>query len=237
MMETVSKSGTVQLRVRGTNACFTRPEMKVERVSYDVMTPSAARGILEAIHWKPAIRWEIEEIGVLKPIRWQSVRRNEVGSLMSPLTDGLFVDDPKVRQQRAGLLLRDVDYIIHAHFELTDRAAPEDTVAKHREMFLRRAAKGQCFHHPYLGCREFAARFSLVGPDEPAPQPAEKTSDLGFDEPRELGYMLYDIYHDNSADTGTVHFCSEKCRPRFFKAVLENGWLKVPPRSNGEVRS
>ncbi len=122
MQETLLRSGTVRLRVWGDNACFTRPEMKVERVSYDVMTPSAARGILEAIHWKPAIRWRVEQIDVLKPIQWESVRRNEVGGVMSPRTSGLFIEDE--RQQRAGLFLRDVEYVIHAHFEMTDRAGP-----------------------------------------------------------------------------------------------------------------
>ncbi|MDP2950118.1 MAG: type I-C CRISPR-associated protein Cas5c [Chloroflexota bacterium] len=235
MEQTIKRSTTVRLRVWGRNACFTRPEMKVERVSYDVMTPSAARGILEAIHWKPAIRWQVEQIDVLNPIRWESVRRNEVGSVMSPATDGLYIEDQ--RQQRAGLLLRDVDYVIHAHFEMTNKAGPEDTVAKHREMFLRRAEKGQCFHRPYLGCREFAAHFALVLPDQTLPESTEKLPELGFGEPRDLGYMLYDIYHYNSADKEGAHFCGEKCRPLFFKATLQNGLLKIPPLDSGEVRS
>ncbi len=237
MEEKPLKSGTVRLRVWGENACFTRPEMKVERVSYDVMTPSAARGILEAIHWKPAIRWRVEQIDVLKPIRWESVRRNEVGRAMSPGADGLYIDDPNVRQQRAGLLLRDVDYVIHACFEITERAGPEDTVAKHREMFLRRAEKGQCFYQPFLGCREFAARFALVKQDEAIPEATGRPSELGFGRPRELGFMLYDVFHDNSADRGTAHFCGDKCYSFFFKATLENGRLKVPPLDSGEVRS
>jgi CRISPR-associated protein Cas5d len=191
--------------------------MKVERVSYDVMTPSAARGILEAIHWKPAIRWRVAQIDVLKPIRWESVRRNEVGSVMSREAHGLFIED--VRQQRAGLLLRDVDYVIHAYFELTDRAGTEDTVAKHQEMFQRRAEKGQCFHHPYLGCREFAAHFAPLGSQEPVPH-ADITTDLG--------YMLYDISHDNEADKERAHLCTSKCRAHFFKARLENGRLILP---------
>jgi CRISPR-associated protein Cas5d len=228
MEETPLRSRTMRLRVWGTNACFTRPEMKVERVSYDVMTPSAARGVLEAIHWKPAIRWQVEQIDVLKPIRWESVRRNEVGSVMSPRTEGLFIEDQ--RQQRAGLLLRDVDYIIHAHFEMTNKAGPEDTVVKHEQMFWRRAEKGQCFHRAYLGCREFAADFVLMPDDKPLPEP--------INESRELGYMLHDICHDNVADrNGGLHFCSEKCQPRFFRAPLEKGRLKVPPIGSCEVRS
>lgn len=235
MEQKVLRSNTFRLRVWGQNACFTRPEMKVERVSYDVMTPSAARGILEAIHWKPSIRWQVDRIDVLKPIRWESVRRNEVGSVMSPASKGLFVEDQ--RQQRAGLLLRYVDYVIHAHFEISDRAGPGDTVIKHQEMFLRRAGKGQCFHQPYLGCREFAADFSLIAEDEPLPMADEKLPELGFGEPRNLGYMLHDVYHDNSADKAGIHFCSEKCRPYFFPATLNNGRLIVPPPGSKEVRS
>ncbi len=226
MGKTPLTSRTLRLRVWGTNACFTRPEMKVERVSYDVMTPSAARGILEAIHWKPAIRWCVEQIDVLKPVRWESVRRNEIGSVMSPRTEGLFIEDQ--RQQRAGLLLRDVDYVIHARFEITDKAGQEDTVVKHEQMFLRRAGKGQCFHRAYLGCREFAAAFSLIEDDETLPEP--------INESRELGYMLHDLCHDNSDDKNGTHYCDEKCQPRFFKAALENGCLKVPPLSSVEVR-
>ena len=160
MIAETLKSRTFRLKVWGENACFTRPEMKVERVSYDVMTPSAARGILEAILWKPAIRWQVTRIDVLKPIRWTSVRRNEVGAVMSPRTNGLFVEDQ--RQQRAGLFLRDVAYVIHAFFEMTDKAGAEDNVKKFEEMFMRRAEKGQCFHRPYLGCREFAAQFRTL---------------------------------------------------------------------------
>ena len=225
MQKTLVKSRTMRLRVWGQNACFTRPEMKVERVSYDVMTPSAARGILEAIHWKPAIRWQVAQIDVLKPIRWESVRRNEVGCVMR--TNGLFIEDQ--RQQRAGLLLRDVDYVIHAYFEMTGRASAEDTLIKHEQMFMRRAEKGQCFHRAYLGCREFAADCVLMSDDKPLPEP--------INESRELGYMLYDLYHDNSNDKEGVHFCNEKCQPRFFRATLENGRLKVPPFDGAEVRS
>jgi CRISPR-associated protein Cas5d len=199
------------------------------------MTPSAARGILEAIHWKPAIRWLIEQIDVLNPIRWESVRRNEVGSVMSPVSGGLFIEEQ--RQQRAGLFLRDVDYVIHAHFEMTDRVGPDDKMIKHAEMFQRRAEKGQCFHRPYLGCREFAAQFILLAPDQQNPEPAEKTRDMGFGQPRDLGYMLHDMLHDNSQDKGQAHFCTKNCRAYFFPAKLENGTLKVPPLVATEMHS
>jgi CRISPR-associated protein Cas5d len=155
----------IRLLISGDHACFTRPEMKVERVSYDVMTPSAARGILEAIHWKPAIRWVIDEIRVLKPIRFQSIRRNEVGQkapagkLKSAMRAGslegvqLLADED--RQQRAATVLVDVAYVIAAHFELTNRAGPDDNEGKHLDTFNRRAARGQCFQQPCLGTREF----------------------------------------------------------------------------------
>lgn len=244
MNDSVTNSRLLRLKVWGENACFTRPEMKVERVSYDVMTPSAARGILEAILWKPAIRWQVEQIDVLNPIRWESVRRNEVGSLMSPGTNGFYIDElkpdgrPKYRQQRAALFLRDVAYTIHARFEMTDKAGPEDTTIKFQEMFLRRAEKGQTFHHPYLGCREFAAHFEPVFHDQPLPEQMVKSSDLGFGQPRDLGYMLYDMLHDNSADTDRkAHFCNDGCRPLFFRASLDNGRLKVPAICSEEVRS
>lgn len=227
-------SRPLRLKVWGRNACFTRPEMKVERVSYDVMTPSAARGVLEAILWKPAMKWIVERIDVLAPIRWESVRRNEVGSVMSPRTNGLFIEEQ--RQQRAGLFLRDVAYIIHARFEMTDKAGPEDTLIKFQEMFLRRAEKGQCFHRPYLGCREFAADFALIRLDESLPEPAEKTPDLGFGQPRDLGWMLHDIRHDHHKDKNHVHSCTDACRPSFFRSVLDQGVMWVPPADGTEVR-
>ncbi|MCR4288142.1 MAG: type I-C CRISPR-associated protein Cas5c [Deltaproteobacteria bacterium] len=208
-------SRSIRLRVWGRNACFTRPEMKVERVSYDVMTPSAARGVLDAILWKPAIVWRIAQIDVLQPIKWESVRRNEVGAVMSSRSDGIFVEDE--RQQRAGLLLRDVEYTLHAYFEMTDRAGPADNVIKFEEMFQRRAENGQCFHRPYLGCREFAAHFKPVLKDEPLPE--------AIGENRDLGWMLYDM-----------DFSGKEPVPRFFRASLEKGSLKVPPYDSKEVR-
>lgn len=228
-----AKSRTFRLKVWGENACFTRPEMKVERVSYDVMTPSAARGILEAILWKPAIRWQITRIDVLKPIKWESVRRNEVSSLATPGSSGLYIEEK--RQQRAGLFLRSPAYTIHAFFELTGKAGPEDTLIKFEEMFSRRAAKGQCFHRPYLGCREFPADFALIHEGQPLPSPQEKSPLLGFGNPRELGYMLYDIAHNHDSDRNGEHECNEGCIPCFFKAVLKDGVLNVPSPESLEV--
>ena len=204
----------IKLLVKGRNACFTRPEMKVERVSYDVMTPSAARGILEAIHWKPAIRWIIDRIHVLRPIRFESIRRNEIASkipqrnvkaaMKSNDLNGLTLNVDEDRQQRAMLCLADVEYGIEAHFEMTDKAGPEDNPGKHAEMFRRRAAKGQCFHQPCLGVREFPADFSLVD--------AFSQSDAGD---RDLGWMLYDIDYAN--DRQSI----------FFRAQMEGGVIDV----------
>jgi CRISPR-associated protein Cas5d len=216
----------VKLLVSCDCACFTRPEMKVERVSYDVMTPSAARGILEAIHWKPAIRWIVDAIHVLKPIRFQSIRRNEVGrkapveSIKKAMNTGnlgdlaLIVDED--RQQRAATVLVKVEYVIEAHFDLTAEAGAEDNEGKHLDTFNRRARRGQCFHQPCLGTREFPARFRLIKPDEPLP-PA-------IDETRDLGFMLYDI--DHAGDRASL----------FFRARLENGVMRVPALNSAEIR-
>jgi CRISPR-associated protein Cas5d len=213
----------VRLHVWGERACFTRPEMKVERVSYDVVTPSAARGILEAIHWKPGVRWVVDRIHVLKPIRFQSFRRNEVGAkISSVITEramragstaglGLVVEDN--RQQRATTLLVNVAYVIEAHFELTAKAGAEDTPAKHISMFNRRAASGQCFHRPCFGTREFAADFALV--HEGAAVPDCELPPNQRD--RDLGWMLYDI---SFAPDGTN-------TSRFFRARLTGGVLDV----------
>jgi len=200
--------------------------MKVERVSYDVMTPSAARGILEAIHWKPAIRWIIEEIHVLKPIRFQSIRRNEVGA-KTPVGKikqalnagsleglGLLIEDH--RQQRAATVLAEVGYVIAARFELTAKADAADSEGKHLDIFNRRARKGQCFHQPSLGTREFVARFELVEPNAPMPS--------SIDETRDLGFMLWDI--DHSSERASM----------FFRATLEKGILRVPPPGSSEIR-
>lgn len=205
------------LEVSGDFACFTRPEVKVERVSYDVMTPSAARSVFEAILWKPAIRWEVRRIEVLKPIRWVSVRRNEVASKVSvrnaqtAMNTGQgnlasYIEED--RQQRAGLFLRDVAYRLHAELVSVGDDALANP-AKYREMFQRRAEKGQCVNQPYLGCREFAARFRLI--DDPAGEPQ------ALDESRDLGWMLYDMDFENPTDP----------KPRFFRADMQRGVIDL----------
>jgi CRISPR-associated protein Cas5d len=217
----------IRLLVSGDHACFTRPEMKVERVSYDVMTPSAACGILEAIHWKPAIHWVIDAIHVLKPIRFQSVRRNEVGhkapagrirsAMHRESLEGLSLIVEEDRQQRAATVLVDVAYVIEAHFALTAKAGPDDNEGKHLDIFNRRSARGQCFHQPCLGTREFAARFALLPPDTPLPEPIAET--------RDLGYMLFDIDH------------AAPDRPSlFFRASLQSGVMTVPSPNSPEIR-
>ncbi|MBI1195639.1 MAG: type I-C CRISPR-associated protein Cas5 [Gammaproteobacteria bacterium] len=219
---------TYCLEVQGDFACFTRPEMKVERVSYDVMTPSAARAIFEAVLWKPAIRWQVERIEVLAPIKWINLRRNEVGAVVSERNVktamnlgagnlGLNVEDE--RQQRAGLFLRDVKYRIHAGFEMTEKAGEGDTPVKFAEMFERRASKGQCFNQPYLGCREFSARFRLVDP--------EAEHDPPINENRDLGWMLYDMDYSNPNDP----------KPLFFRAELRDGVVAIPSIDSEEVRA
>ena len=240
---------TYCLEVSGDFACFTRPEMKVERVSYEVITPSAARAVFEAILWKPAIRWQVSKIEVLSPIKWINLRRNEVGSVASTRNIesamksgtgqlGMYIEDE--RQQHAGLFLRDVQYRLHASFELcdpslhkpnfphlskrmvntgeTDMDDEPDQAVKFMTMFERRASKGQCVNQPYLGCREFAADFQLVDSGHSPAQPITET--------RELGYMLYDLDYRNPADP----------RPRFFRASLVNGVVNVPTWDSEEVR-
>jgi CRISPR-associated protein Cas5d len=238
------------LEVWGDYACFTRPEMKVERVSYEVMTPSAARAIFDAILWKPSIKWHITQIDVLNPIRWVSVRRNEVGKTASNPTQaqlegkdgtpmGIFIED--YRQQRAGLFLRDVRYCIHGWFEFIPvekrqvstkagceqwadaeeqavYAHSDETAAKYAAMFERRAKKVQCFHRPYLGCREFACDFRLLEDSLPLSEKINADTDLGW--------MLYDMNFANPADP----------IPEFFKARLEHNAVNTDRRAV-EVRS
>jgi CRISPR-associated protein Cas5d len=214
----------IRLHCWGDFACFTRPEMKVERVSYDVMTPSAARGILEAIYWKPQIRWVIARLRVLNAIRFTSMRRNEVGSKVSATTAasamqvgrgslGLYVDDSDNRQQRAALLLRDVAYVIEAHFDIVT-GEPND--AKHLDQFNRRARTGQCFTRPYLGCREFDAHFTLIERDGAFPSPHASLAGA-----RDLGWMLHDIDFANGRE------------PRFFRATMTDGVIQVPHFAEG----
>ncbi len=218
---------TYCLEVTGDFACFTRPEMKVERVSYDVMTPSSARAVFESILWKPAIRWHVSKIEVLKPIRWVSIRRNEVGAVVSVRnaqeamnkgSGNLALNIEDERQQRAGLFLRDVAYRIHAHFELLPDAGENNTLGKFLDMFERRAEKGQCVNQPYLGCREFACDFRLVDAAQPQAAPIAET--------RDLGWMLYDMDYAKVSDP----------QPRFFRAQLEGGVLNVPAWNSEEVR-
>ena len=215
------------LEVWGEYACFTRPEMKVERVSYDVITPSAARSIFEAILWKPAIKWQVTKIEVLKPIKWMSVRRNEVGKVASPRnTAGIFIEDE--RQQRAGLFLKDVAYRLYARFEMTDKAGSEDNEEKFTAMFARRVGNGQCFHRPYFGCREFPVNFRLVREGAPLATPIAENRDFGF--------MLYDLNHDTSKDMSHVHSCTNKCCPRIYRAQMKSGVIEVPLSNSPEVR-
>ncbi len=247
------------LEVWGDYACFTRPEMKVERVSYDVMTPSAARAIFESILWKPAIVWNIKKIEVLNPIRWASVRRNEVGArCVAPSTDvirngtqcppvGLVADDKNVRQQRAAILLKDVRYRIYASFhfippeerpvggnrraevwagadERNEATGAAETPAKYAAMFERRARKGQCFNTPYLGCREFSCHFRLIDSQAASLTGPPEVPELGFPDPRDLGYMLYDMDYSNPADP----------KPLFFRGSIHRG-VCVVDRSIVEV--
>jgi CRISPR-associated protein Cas5d len=205
---------TLRLRARGPLACFTRPELKVERVSYPVMTPSAARGLLEAVMWKPAIAWHVERIRVLREIRFTAFRRNEVNSKAVATTAAVakgggpapqyFADED--RAQRNTVALCDVDYLIESHFTMTDRAGGEDNVNKFVDTFVRRVAKGQRFHQPYFGCREFVAE---VLPGDNAPDPIPDTRDLGL--------MLLDIVYEQERNTAL-----------FFEARLESGVLEVP---------
>ncbi len=220
----------IRLLVWGERACFTRPEMKVERVSYDVITPSAARGILDAIHWKPAIHWAVDRIHVLKPIRFESIRRNEVGSKISPASvskamkagsvAGLTNQVDEDRQQRASTILRDVAYVIEAHFDLTAKAGPDDSVGKHLDIFNRRARKGQCFQMPCMGVREFPAHFKLLEEGDALPQRHES-----LDAERDLGWMLHDIDFDHGMT------------PRFFRAQMKDGLIEVPPWQAEETKA
>lgn len=208
----------VKLRVWGDYACFSRPEFKVERVSYDVMTPSAARGILEAIHWKPALVWRVDFIHVLKPVKFDSIRRNEVAgkisernikTAMSGGDTDLHQYAAEDRQQRAALVLRDVEYVIEAHFDLTEKAGESDNAGKHCDIFKRRARSGQCHMRPYLGCREFPAQFELLeGETLRSPLSGEV----------DLGWMLWDI--DFARDQ----------QPVFFRPVMRDGVIDARSR-------
>ncbi len=237
----------IKLKVWGDFASFNRPEMKVERVSYDVMTPSAARGILEAIYWKPQMRWIIDAIHVFKPIRFSHIRRNEidvkiavkgktgVASAMKTGEGSLGIAVDKHRQQRAAMVLQDVCYGIEAHLVVLD---PNDSngqalvhpEAKHLDNFKRRAAKGQYFHHPYLGVREFPADFSLLDSFPDCPDELR--------EDRDLGYMLQDlIFHEDSGGKIVESNTGKRltAQPAFFRAMMSNGVINVPPLNQAKV--
>lgn len=227
------------LKISGDYALFSRPEMKVERVSYDVITPSAARGVLEAIYWKPQIRWIIDEITVLNPIRFTNIRRNEIGSKV-PVKGATGVNagmkNPNIvprmavdenRQQRASLVLKDVAYLIKAHIAVLDRkveregpeVAEHEAVGKHLDMFKRRARKGQVFHHPYFGCREFPVNFELIEEESQMPAPHEE---LHGD--KDLGYILHDIQFEQERSTRKV----KSTTPHFFRATMTDGVINIP---------
>lgn len=208
----------VRVRIWGDYALFSRPEMKVERCSYDVMTPSAARGILEAVYWHPGMRWVIDRIYVRKPIRFSSIRRNEVKSKISAssvlnVINGkdkpLYISTKEEIVQRASVLLRDVEYVVEAHFEMTEQANASDNPGKFKDIIMRRLRRGECYHTPYLGCREFPARFELYERESVETEYSQIEKDLG--------YMLYDFDYSNPEDI----------QPMFFRAVLKQGVLDV----------
>jgi len=221
------------LEVWGPMACFTRPELKVERVSYDVITPSAARAVFEAVFWKPAIHWQVTKIEVLNPIKWTTIRRNEVGAVASK--NPIFIEDK--RQQKNSLLLQDVRYRIWAKLEFipqwkrketrnaqidaeeADLLRKDENPGKYNAMFERRASKGQCFNQPYLGTREFSASFRLVKPEQEELTPP-------IDESRDLGIMLYDMDFEGNP---------EKPDAMFYRAKMEQGVIIVPPINSEEV--
>lgn len=217
------------LEVSGDFACFTRPEMKVERVSYDIITPSAARAIFEAILWKPAMRWQVTRIEVLNPIKWITVRRNEVGKKFTVPTVkqmkgessgilGLNIESE--RQQRAGLFLRDVKYRLHADLYFDPQKDPDANYGKYAAMFERRARRGQCFNQPYLGTREFSCAFRLID------KTTEDAEVQAIAQDKALGWMLYDL--DYSDTTNPM--------PRFFDAKMQGGVVQVPAWDSEEVR-
>ncbi len=219
----------IQVEVWGDYACFTRPEMKTERVSYDVMTPSAARGLLESIYWHPGLRWVIECIHVCSPIRFTNIRRNEVKDVISARAvksvmekgkgiDELYLATTESIQQRAAMVLKDVHYVIDAHFDMTDKAAPGDNPGKFQDIIKRRLERGQCYSMPYFGTREFAAHFARCTELPPCPEEL-----LGE---RDLGWMLWDMDYIDPQDI----------KPKFFRAKLVDGAMDVPPPESGEVK-
>lgn len=215
---------SIKVEVWGDYACFSRPELKTERMSYDVMTPSAARGLLEAIYWHPGLRWVIDRIYVMQPIRFTGIRRNEVKSkisadnVRSAMSGGkqeVYLCTSEDIQQRAATVLQDVRYVIEAHFVMTDQAAPSDNAGKFCDIMRRRLEKGQCYHQPCFGVREFPAQFRLW--------PGGEIPTTG--ETRDMGLMLYDMDYSDLRNI----------TPMFFRAALENGALNVPAPESPEV--
>jgi CRISPR-associated protein Cas5d len=220
------------LKVWGEFACFTRPEMKVERVSYEVITPSAARAMFEAIFWKPPVQWQVTQIEVLKPIQFTTIRRNELSQVVSSSvaqqvmkkgTGNFATYIEEDRQQRAALVLKDVTYRLHARMDIQPEKLGEgETPQKFYEMFKRRAEKGQCFNQPYLGCREFSASFELIAQNSEADAEPGETP---INESRKLNWMLYDM-----------DFSGAEPMPMFFEAAMQDGIIKVPERNSTEVK-
>ena len=214
-----------KVEIRGDYACFSRPELKVERVSYEVITPSAARGIMEAVLWKPAIRYVIEQIDVCAPIRFENIRRNEINSKIphgsiqnaqEKLQKGeLYLDASANRAQRASMVLRDVHYVVTGHFKMTDKAGSADNEGKFADMLRRRLEKGQHYHMPYLGTREFPAQICLIADGEPPPTP--------IGESRSLGLMLYDIDYIKSTDKKGEREVVTAFKPTYFMAEMRGG--------------
>ena len=211
----------VKVKVWGEYALFSRPEMKVERCSYDVITPSAARGILEAIYWHPGMKWVIDKIYVQKPVRFTSIRRNEVKSKISSnnvlsVYNGadkpLYISTKSDIVQRASLLLRDVSYVIEAHFEMTEKAVESDNPGKFKDIIMRRLKRGECYHTPYFGCREFPANFCLC---------EDEKIETAYSGEKDFGFMLYDM---DFSDLDNI-------QPMFFRALMEDGVIV----ENGKV--
>lgn len=217
---------SISIEVWGNYACFSRPEMKVERVSYDVMTPSAARGLIEAIYWHPGMRWIIDRIHVCNPVSFTNIRRNEVKDTISARNVKALIEKPRDDfylitsesiQQRASMVLTNVHYVIEAHFEMTEKAAPGDNPGKFQDIIKRRLSKGQCYHQPYFGVREFPANFQECLDIPPCPEELKGKQDLGW--------MLLDMDYSDKADI----------KPVFFRAGLNDGVLEVPSLSSQEV--
>ncbi len=207
----------VKVKVWGEYALFSRPEMKVERCSYDVITPSAARGILEAIYWHPGMKWVIDKIYVQKPVQFTSIRRNEVKSKISsnnvlPVYNGadkpLYISTKSDIVQRASLLLRDVSYVIEAHFEMTEKAVESDNPGKFKDIIMRRLKRGECYHTPYFGCREFPANFCLC---------EDEKIETVYSGEKDLGFMLYDM---DFSDLDNI-------QPMFFRALMKDGVINL----------